>query len=160
LKPVLKNANHIDVKTVEGTITLREFVASMFNYQPGWVTFLYGVRAVFVAFLGMHQEGIPRRLNLNANDLRLLPGAVLGFFTIRLAKENEYIVAEIKDKHLDALLGVAVEPLQNEVKRFHVFTIVHYNNWAGPVYFNMIRPFHHLVVGAMVKAGAKANQGR
>jgi hypothetical protein len=39
-------------------------------------------------------------------------------------------------------------------RRFHVVTIVHYNNLAGPVYFNVIRPFHHLVVKQMARRGA------
>jgi len=44
----LAGADHIDVKTVVGTVSLREFVAAALNYQPGWVTGLYHVRAVFV----------------------------------------------------------------------------------------------------------------
>ncbi|MGE6761631.1 DUF2867 domain-containing protein [Corallococcus interemptor] len=32
----------------------------------------------------------------------------------------------------------------------------HYRNWAGPVYFNVIRPFHHLVVARMARHGALA----
>ena len=37
-------------------------------------------------------------------------------------------------------------------------TVVHYKHWTGPVYFNVIRPFHHLVVRQMARAGTKANQ--
>jgi len=33
---------------------------------------------------------------------------------------------------------------------------VHYRSWAGPVYFNTIRPFHHIVVGSMMKHASKA----
>jgi len=40
-------------------------------------------------------------------------------------------------------------------KRFHIGTAVHYHNWAGPVYFNVIRPFHHIVVSQMMKAGIR-----
>jgi hypothetical protein len=31
--------------------------------------------------------------------------------------------------------------------------VVHYKHWTGPVYFNLIRPFHHLVVSRMARAG-------
>lgn len=65
------------------------------------------------------------------------------------------MVAEVIDDHLTAHLGVASEPLAGGMTRFHVLTIVHYHNWAGPVYFNVIRPFHHLVVGGMAQAGVK-----
>lgn len=62
--------------------------------------------------------------------------------------------AEAKDKHLDGLLGVVLEPLPDQQQKlFHVLTVVYYRNWAGPVYFNVIRPFHHLVVGSMAIAG-------
>jgi hypothetical protein len=158
LAPILAEADHIDVKVVEGRQTLREFMAGMMSYQPAWVTFLYGVRAVFVRFLGMKQPGIPRSQNLSPSDIPMSPGKRLLFFKVRVAKEDEYLVAEIKDTHLDAMLGVVVEPLSGELKRFHVLTIVNYNNWAGPIYFNVIRPFHHLVVGGMARAGLKGHQ--
>jgi hypothetical protein len=153
LQPILAGADHVDVKVVEGEQSLREFTAAMMSYQPEWVTFLYRVRAVFVRFLGMKQEGVPQALRLAPADVPMTPGEKLAFFNVRVAKENEYFVAEATDKHLTASLGVVVEPLKDGLKRFHVLTIVHYHNWAGPVYFNVIRPFHHLVVGGMARAG-------
>ncbi len=152
---VLEGADHIDVKTVQGQVTLREFLAAMFNYQPGWVTILYGVRAVFVRFLGMKQKGIPRPPKLKSEDVGMIPGTKAAFFTVKMAQEDSYYVAEISESHLKAALGVVMEPLPNNLNRFHVITIVHYNRWTGPVYFNVIRPFHHLVVGGMARAGVK-----
>ncbi|MBZ0276511.1 MAG: DUF2867 domain-containing protein [Anaerolineae bacterium] len=151
---LLVNADHVDVKTVEGDVSLREFLASMFSYQPGWITFLYGVRAVFVRFLGMKQAGIPHPKPLAPEDISFAPDGSIYLFKVRAAKEEAYHVSGIADKHLTAELGVIVEPLSGNHKRFHVLTIVHYNNWAGPVYFNVIRPFHHVVVGSMAHAGA------
>ena len=37
--------------------------------------------------------------------------------------------------------------------RYYVVTAVNYKHWTGPVYFNLIRPFHHLVVSRMAKHG-------
>jgi hypothetical protein len=153
LETAVKDADHVDVKIVEGDVTLRQFVANMFNYQPAWLTFLYGVRAVFVRFLGMKQEGVPQSLHIHPEDVPMTSGEKLAFFSVKYAREDEYILVEIKDQHLDAALGVVVEPLQNGHNRFKVITIVHYNNWAGPVYFNVIRPFHYVVVGSMARAG-------
>ena len=76
-------------------------------------------------------------------------------FRVRIAEEEYYWVAEAEDSHLHASLGVVVELLQEDQKKFYVMTAVHYYNWAGPVYFNVIRPFHHMVVGSMVRAGAR-----
>jgi hypothetical protein len=154
LSALLVNADHVDVKTVTSRQSLREFAAGMLNYQPVWMTALYGVRAVFVRFLGMKQERIPRPPAFTANSLPMTVGAKAAFFSVAKAQEDAYWFAEVVDQHLTAKLGIVMEPLVAGQNRFHVYTIVHYNNWAGPVYFNVIRPFHHIVVDSMVRAGA------
>jgi len=45
--------------------------------------------------------------------------------------------------------------LANDLKRYYIVTIVHYLHWAGPAYFNLIRPFDRLVVARMARAGAR-----
>jgi hypothetical protein len=154
---MLEHADHVDVKTVIGSVDLRTFLANMFCYQPSWITALYGVRAVFVRFLGMHQHGIPRRLSrrdLTPETLPMQEGQSIAFFTVRMAREEHYWIAEAKATHLSALLGVVMEPFPNQSKkRFSVITVVSYHNWTGPIYFHTIRPFHHLVIGRMAIAG-------
>jgi len=152
LAQFLKEADFIDIKTIEGDISLREFVAGFLSYQPGWVTFLFYIRQWFVRLLGMKQEDIPQAPQMRPEDVPMNPGEPAHIFTVRSTAEDHYWMGEIKDTHLDAALGVVVEPLAGEAARFHVITIVHYNNWAGPVYFNVIRPFHHLVVNNMMRA--------
>ncbi|MCB0036824.1 MAG: DUF2867 domain-containing protein [Anaerolineales bacterium] len=153
MAPFLANANHIDIKTAEGELTLREFIANMFSYQPPWITFLYHVRKYFVRLLGMRQEGVPQAQHMAPHDVTMLPGQKATFFEVKAAAEERLWIAAASESHLTAHLGVVVEPLAGSRKRFHVLTIVHYHRWTGPVYFNVIRPFHHLVVGQMVKAG-------
>ena len=155
LEPVLRGADHIDVKTITGALTMREFIASMMSHQPAWVTWLFGMRAILVRFLGMRQRGLPHPRKLRPQDVPMTPGRKVSFFTVRMAQEEHYWVAEAEDSHLKGALVIAVEPLQENIKRFHVATVVHYHNWAGPVYFNIIRPFHHIVVGDMVRAGTR-----
>ncbi len=159
LASLLEHADHVDVKTVIGSVDLRTFLAHMLSYQPDWVTALYGVRAIFVRFLGMRQHGIPRRysrLSLTPETIPMQEGQPAAFFKVRMAKEEHYWIAEVKDQHLNAILGVVVEPLPDQQQKlFHVVTVVYYRNWAGPVYFNVIRPFHHLVVSSMAMAGVR-----
>jgi hypothetical protein len=50
---------------------------------------------------------------------------------------------------------VAREWLGDGVNRFHVATVVNYCHWTGPVYFSVVRPFHHLVVRQMMRAAAR-----
>ena len=164
LQPYLADADHIDVKIVESDATLREFLAGMFSYYPSWLKFLYRVRWGFVRVLGMKQEGIPPALQLRPEDVSLTPGENAAFFTIDAAVEDEFYLASASESHLTAYLGVVREDagdklhhfdkLSERHSRFHVVTIVHYHKWTGPVYFNIIRPFHHVVVAQMAQSGA------
>jgi hypothetical protein len=153
LPSLMETANHVDIKTISGDVSLREFIAGMIAYSPGWLKFLYGVRWFFVRLLGMKQESMPKALTMRPENVSFEAGEPAAFFTVKMAKENNFWFAGITESHLTAHLGVVVEPA--EPRRFHVLTIVHYNRWTGPVYFNVIRPFHHLVVWQMMKAGVK-----
>ena len=157
---LLKGADHVDIKRVEGGVTLRQFIAAMLSHYPRWIVFLYYVRAVFVRLLGMRQPGKPDELpRLKPEDISMVPGDSATFFTVRLAREDEYWIAETpEDKHLQAYFGIIVEPVKEDLNRFHVITIVHYKHWTGPVYFNTIRPFHHLVVRRMALAGIRSSR--
>ena len=154
IKEILVGADVIDIKTVESDVTLREFVVHALGYQPAWMTFLYGVRFFFVRLLGMKQQGVPRGYHKKPEDLPMEAGKMASFFKVEVAEEDRMWVAGASESHLTARLGVVVEPLEGQKKRFYVLTIVHYNRWTGPVYFNVNRPFHHVVVRQMMKAGA------
>ena len=153
LPTLMETANHIDIKTIEGAVSLRQFIAGMLSYSPAWLKFLYGVRWFFVRLLGMKQESVPGGLNMKPEAVSFVEGAPATFFTVTMAEEDRYWFAGISEAHLTAHLGVVKEP--GQPNRFHVLTIVHYNRWTGPVYFNVIRPFHHIVVWQMMKAGVK-----
>ena len=155
MAPLLERSDIVDIKTAEGHTTLRQFIASMLSYYPWWIVLLYRFRTVVVKILGLVKHEAPEVLpNLQAEDVSFVAGDEVTFFTVRLAKEEKYWVGETpKDKHLRAYFGVVVEPVADNRRRFHVVTIVHYKHWTGPVYFNLIRPFHHLVVSRMARAG-------
>jgi len=156
LTALCDGANHIDTKQAQGAVGLRPFIANMLNYQPAWVTALYGVRWFLVRLLGMRQSGVPNRPRLSAADVPFSTASTTSFWRIVAAQEDQFWVASVTESHLTAYLGVVAEPLADGQTRFYVLTIVHYHRWTGWVYFNLIRPFHHLVVGRMVKAGLGA----
>lgn len=151
-----QDADHIDIKSVIGTTDMNEFVANVFGYQPGWITFLYRIRWGFVRLLGMKQEGIPQQRQLQPDDLNLSVGEKIGFFTIDAVEPDSYLFTSAEESHLKAMLGIIREPLDEQTSQYYAITIVHYKSWAGPVYFNVIRPFHHLVVQQMINAGIKS----
>ncbi len=154
LGPLLAKADHVDIKTIDSPADMRTFIAGMLSHSPVWLKFLYGVRWVFVRLLGMRQEGSPLERPLLPADISFTPGDSATFFTVTMAEPDRYWVAEASDTHLTGYVAVIVEPLAAG-NRFHVVTIVHYHHWTGPVYFNVIRPFHHIVVRQMMKAGAR-----
>lgn len=154
LKPLFQGADHYDVKVVDGKVSLREFIFSMFSYNPIWLRFLFVIRLLFAYILGLKHTVITKQSILQPADVPTVQGESIGFFTVHMFKENNYwITKPPKDKHLDAYLGVIVEQMDNNLKRFYVLTVVHYKHWTGKVYFNLIRPFHHLVVWKMARAG-------
>jgi hypothetical protein len=155
LEPFFEKADFTDVKVVEGQRTLRRFIASMLSYYPWWVVQLYRLRKLLVGILGLVKHEEPEELpNLKPEDVSFIPGRRVTFFEVRSAKEDVFWVSETPDdKHLKAYFGVVKEPVNNSVNRFYVITTVYYKHWTGPVYFNLIRPFHHLVVSRMAQHG-------
>jgi hypothetical protein len=155
LKPFFKNADFIDIKVFEGQTTLRQFIASMLSYYPWWIVQLYRIRKLLAGILGLVKHEKPEELpNLQPEDVSFIPGENVTFFMVRSAKEDLFWISETPDdKHLKAYFGVVREPLNNSFNRFHVMTTVYHKHWTGPVYFNLIRPFHHLVVSRMARHG-------
>ncbi len=151
LAQLAAHADHVDVKTFEGEVTFREFIAGVMNYMPGWMKFLYGVRWVFVRLLGMTQTGIPTSANMRPEAVPMQPGQRAAFFKLVTAEEDRLWIVCADEAHLAAYLAVVAEPISETRRRFHLITIVHYHQWTGNVYFGVIRPFHHLVVNAMAQ---------
>ena len=157
LEKYFKTADFTDVKVFEGETTLRKFIASMLSYYPWWIVLLYRIRKLLVGVLGLVKHEEPKELpNLQPDDISFTPGDNITFFIVRCAKAGKYWIAETPDdKHLRAYFGVIKEPVSKSINRFYVITSVYYKHWTGPVYFNLIRPFHHLVVSRMAHYGLK-----
>ncbi|QGY41028.1 DUF2867 domain-containing protein [Pseudodesulfovibrio cashew] len=150
LEPLFQGADHMDVKTIESNKALREFLAGLISYSPSWLQLLYRVRGMFVRLLGMRQEPMENP-KLSPEEISFTPGDSFGFFTVTHGKEASFLAAMSEDKHLSAHILIAAEPLENGLNRFYAGTVVRYKHWTGPVYFNIIRPFHHLVVHFMIR---------
>ena len=155
LEKYFEKADFTDVKIFEGQATLRKFIASMLSYYPWWIVQLYGIRKLLVGLLGLVKHEAPQELpNLRPEEVSFTPGENVTFFIVRCAQEDTFCVSETPDdKHLRAFFGVIKEPVGNSTNRFYVVTSVFYKHWTGPVYFNLIRPFHHLVVSRMAQYG-------
>ncbi|MGE4556187.1 MAG: DUF2867 domain-containing protein [Desulfovibrionaceae bacterium] len=155
IKTFLDGADHVDIKHADSVKPMREFIAAALSYMPRWMVALYKVRAVFVRLLGLKQGGYPGAERVNPEDVIFSPGDMGGFFKVKGGEEDRYWIAGATEKHLSGYLAIAVEPLPDGMKRFHLATIVYYRHWTGRVYFNLIRPFHHVVVWAMMRHAAR-----
>jgi len=153
LQGLLADADHVDVKTVESPAALPEFVAAAMSWQPFWMKGLFAARAVFARLLRLNDPDVPPASKLRPEDIPFTPGGKVHFFTVTAGAEDRYLVMEAADSHLTGYLAVVADP-----GRFRVATIVKYHRWTGPFYFNVIRPFHHLVVRGMAGAGARARR--
>lgn len=149
LAAFLARADHVDVHRVRTERPLRAFIAATFGYQPRWIAFLYAVRKRFVRLIGLEQEGMPEAVRWRPEDVPMQAGDAASFFTVQAAREDRLWVASVEERHLRGTLAIV-----REARGYALVTIVHYRHWTGRLYFNLIRPFHHLVVMAMARAGA------
>ena len=156
---LLADANHVDVQTVTGQIGLRDFISGVFTYQPGWLTFLYHVRNVFARLLRI-PPAAGSAARPSGAAVPLTPGQTFAFLTVLAAEDDHYWIGQFEDKHLTGHVAVVAEPSGEQNRRLHMMTIVHYNNWAGPIYFNVIKPFHHLIVRVAANAAVKNQPAR
>jgi len=150
LAAFLARADHVDVHRVRSERPLRSFIAATFAYQPHWITWLYAVRMRLVRLIGLDQEGVPSPPHWRPEDVPMQPGAAASFFTVQASREDQLWIAAAEERHLRGTLAIL-----REASGYALVTIVHYRHWTGRLYFNLIRPFHHLVVMAMARAGAR-----
>lgn len=151
-----KDMDYIDVKHIEAETSLRAFITGMLSYYSWWIVMLYRVRQILVRLLGLVKHEKPEVLpSFRSEDISFTSGESTSFFIVCKAEEEKYWVSETpEDKHLIAYFCVTANKLDSGMTRFAVITAIRYLHWTDAVYFNLIRPFHHLVVSSMMKAGA------
>lgn len=157
LAALAAQADRLHVISVHSTRTLREFVAAALSYMPGWMRALYRVRWVFVRLLGTVQDGIPREENIAPGDISFREGDPGGFFTVVAAREGRYWAGEARDAMISGYLAVVAEASPDGGHLYHLVTMARYRCWTGRIYFNVINPFHHMVVRAMAREAAGAD---
>ena len=156
LPEIMDGADHVDVKSFVGQGSMREFLERLVGYEPAWYKALFAVRGVLARRLGLKHDEIVESGKPGAD---LSPGGKVGLFTTESADEGDeprWWIARVDDKHLSAWICVAATSGPNGATRFSMGTVVRYNNWLGPLYFNLIRPFHHLVVVGIGRHAARA----
>jgi hypothetical protein len=157
LDDLLPVVDVVDVKTARGPVTLREFTAGALGHGPLWVKALFGVR-VLVAWVLRLETAIPEVYRLRPETVSFAPGDPASFFTVVRGEEDHYLLLKVSDNHLVAWLAIITDNARPA--EFKVVTLVRYLRPVGRFYFGLIRPFHHLVMRGMCRAGETSFAGR
>ncbi|WBQ06070.1 DUF2867 domain-containing protein [Kribbella sp. CA-293567] len=156
LTDLLPTADVIDVKTVTGAVTLRQFVAGALGNGSVPGRALFAIRVPIARLLRLEMAGMPAKTKLRPEEVPFTPGEPLSFFTVLRGEEEHYLLLEVTDNHLVAHLAIIVDD-SGPVRRFKVVTLVRYLRKAGRLYFELIRPFHHIVVRVMCRSGVRGS---
>jgi len=139
---LLAGAQFVDAYSImiEGAaLDARQAAEKMLARAPRWIGALLALRNFLVAPFG---------LKTSAPDE---PGArdTIGIFPV-VDQTPDRLVAGLNDKHLDFRLVVDVTSA-GHTQRVTATTLVLTHNLLGRTYLAIIRPFHRLVVPAMLR---------
>lgn len=157
LGEVLSTADEFDVKTTVGKADLREFTAGALSWSPLWMKALFAVRYVFAKALRLDTATVSINARPTPSGMDFTPGSQIGFFTVTRAEEDRYLLLEVVDNHLTGYLAMTAEPVADG-NQLSLITMVKFHRKAGKGYYQVIKPFHHLIVTGMLHAGAKATK--
>src|SRR3954451_24021840 len=102
LAGLLADADHVDVRGVEATATLREFVAAAMSWRPAWLTVLFHARTVLARMLRLRDAHVTPGRPLRPEEVSFTPVARTSFFTVTAGAEDRPLVLEASDNHLTA----------------------------------------------------------
>jgi hypothetical protein len=131
----------------EQPIEIKNCFSELFFKYPKWIEMLMKIRKILVRPFNLKTGVNPHYQSDYQPDLK--KGFTLSAFEV-LDCTNQEILLEIKDRHLDAYISVLLLQIH---KRYEVTlsTKVKYNNRLGRIYFFIIKPFHMIVVSAMLQ---------
>ena len=125
---------------------------AFFLSSPSWVGKLFMLRNSIAGLLGLKISGDITNRQASLDGFTCQPGERIGLFKIFSRTANEVVMGE-DDKHLDFRVSLFLHPLEeNEIENIlTISTTVLFHNWFGSLYFVPVRPFHKMIVPAMLK---------
>ncbi len=141
LAALLPGAQFMDAYRLEldgQDLDARAAATRMMARAPRWVDALLVLRNIIVAPFGLKGSGAAERA----------PRDIIGIFPV-VSETPDRLVAGFNDKHLDfrVVLDVATSGTRQSVT---ATTLVLTHNWLGRTYLATIKPFHRIVVRAML----------
>jgi hypothetical protein len=127
---------------------LTDLARAIFGDAPAWVHALLRLRGWLVAPFGLITSVDPPS-EQPANPPRI--GDRVGLFKVMALADDEVVLGE-DDRHLDFRVSLLRQDGPGRAGVV-VTTVVHFHNLLGRAYFSVIRPFHLVVVPAMMRRG-------
>ncbi len=127
------------IEVDDNDMDARRAAERMMARQPRWAEALLSLRNLLVTPLGLKTSGA----NPDA------PRDMIGIFPV-VTETPERLVAGFNDRHLDFRVIVDVTP-SGEVRQVTATTLVKTHNRLGRTYLAIIKPFHRLIVPALLR---------
>jgi len=121
-------------------------VRIFFGSAPSWIMWLMRLRNALVRPFGIGTDFGEAAIR-SGGPLR--PGECVGPFRVFVVENGEALMG-LDDRHLDFRVSVLVR-----AGTVTVTTIVRRHNWFGRAYFAIVKPFHRLVVPALMRHGLR-----
>ncbi|MBI5353595.1 MAG: DUF2867 domain-containing protein [Chloroflexi bacterium] len=141
--------NYVDSYSVSlhtRDLSIEQVCKAFFSSGPAWVDSLFTLRNSVVSKFGLKTPNSGSREAVLQN-FKCEVGERVGLFKVFDKNESEVILGE-DDKHLNFRVSLFLDKENNALV---VSTIVDIHNWLGTLYFLPVKPFHKLIVPAMMK---------
>lgn len=140
----------------DDSIGLEDIGKAFFASAPGWTKFLFALRNKIVPIFGLKVPDTGKSPEEIAENFSFEPNESIGLFKVYSKTENEVIMGE-DDQHLNFRISLlkAADPTEKAMKNLSISTTVEFNNRLGRLYFLPVKPFHRLIVAAMLKRTIK-----
>ena len=145
-QPLLAGAQFADafrIEVADRNLDARQAAERMMARQPRWAEALVKLRNMLVAPFGLKTSGASAAA----------PREMIGIFPI-LSETPDRLIAGFNDSHLDFRVVVDVTT-PGDVRQVTATTLVLTHNWFGRTYLAIIKPFHRLIVPALLRQVAR-----
>lgn len=134
-----------------GNIDISEIGKAFFTSGPKWGKKMFAFRNKIVGLFGL-KTGNEAEKQPTEKDFQCEVGERVGLFKVFDKTNNEIVLGE-DDKHLDFRVSLFIDKNKKEINKnsLTISTTVKFHNWLGVLYFLPVRPFHKMIVPAMLK---------
>lgn len=132
-------------------IDISEIGKAFFTSGPKWGKKMFAFRNKVMGLFGLKTGSENEKLQTE-KSFECEVGDRAGLFKVFDKTTNEIVLGE-DDKHLDFRVSILIDKSKKGINKssLTISTTVKFHNWLGVLYFLPVRPFHKLIVPAMLK---------